>query len=212
MHIFSYKMHGFCIQSEISPPVRNVKLLNHLLVKIMVKAIEDQNVIPPLVNDPRHWCPHPSLLPPLQSCWASPWPSIMERHRWQPCTCSLNQIKGGGKSPQVERISSSLLTEDSGFTTDGVGAGGSTGPPALSYLRRYQPRQVLLAHTQPNSVLSPTAPAAAATGESLTNMHCINATIGMSSSSRELSNIYNQSDHRLPNWDYQSKPMYEEWR
>ena len=148
MHIFSYKMHGFCIQSEISPPVRNVKLLNHLLVKIMVKAIEDQNVIPPLVNDPRHWCPHPSLLPPLQSCRASPWPSIMERHRWQPCTCSLNQIKGGGKSPQVERISSSLLTEDSGFTTDGVGAGGSTGPPALCYLRRYQPRQVLLAHTQ----------------------------------------------------------------
>ena len=66
------------------------------------------------------------------------------------------------------------------------------------------------AHTQPNSVLSPTAPAAAATGESLTNMHCINATIGMSSSSRELSNIYNQSDHRLPNWDYQSKPMYED--
>ena len=102
---------------------------------------------PPLVNDPRHWRPHPSLLRPLQPCLASPWPSIMERHRWQ---CRAPRVKSPSDQSKVhlKECSALQLTEDSCFSTDGVGARASTGPPALTTCKASLGRFFHIAHTQ----------------------------------------------------------------
>ena len=93
----------------------------------------------------------------------------------------LPQMKCIGKTPLVERMSPPQL--DSCFTTDGVGAGVSTGPLALSYLWSLEPRQVvlvLLAHTQLPSIEPCHYP-----GKSGQHAACINATNGMCSCSGE---------------------------
>ena len=59
MHIFSYKMHGFCIQSEILPPVRIVKLLNHLLLKIHGKSHRRSKCYPTSRQWPQTLMPSP---------------------------------------------------------------------------------------------------------------------------------------------------------
>ena len=131
-----------------------------------------------------------------------------------PCTCSrlssrVEPLRGhqlwrgiDGTRARVLTPSNQMYWEnstwknpqlDSCFTTDGVGAGVSTGPLALSYLWSLEPRQVvlvLLAHTQLPSIEPCHCP-----GKSRQHAACINATNGMCSCSGEWPIKCNQCGH-----------------
>ena len=134
---------------------------------------------PPFVNEPRHWHPQPSLQPPLQSCRTSPWPSIMERHRWQSCTC-WNSLKSNvlGKLHLKECLLCSWQ-----LTTDRILVSPPMGLELESQLglllfptceASSLGRCLLLAHTQLPSIEFCPCP-----GKSGQYAACINATNGM---------------------------------